>query len=63
MGAEFRLSNLSARDIHALLFADRATLTEEQAGALERFITRAGGLEQAKQIVDLLIEMEDERCY
>jgi len=58
METAFRLSRLPAKEIKALLLADLASLPEEQARARQRFVLRAGGIEKAKAMVDLLIEVE-----
>ena len=58
MDTVFTLSRLPAKRIKALLLADLASLPEEQAHARQRFVLRAGGIEKAKAMVDLLIEVE-----
>jgi hypothetical protein len=60
MDTVFRLSRLPATDIKALLLVDLASLPEEQARARQRFVARAGGMEKAKEMVDLLVEVERE---
>jgi hypothetical protein len=58
MSDEIRVQDLAADEIAELLAAEGSDLTDEQAAALQEFIEKVGGLENAISAVEMLSEIE-----
>lgn len=58
MPEPMRIDHLSAAEIRTALAADGDLLSEEQALAIQDFIGRVGGVENARRAVQMLAELE-----
>jgi len=54
-----RIQDLAADEIRELLTEEGSELDEQQAAALQEFITEIGGLENALSAIAMLSEMEE----
>ena len=53
-----RIDDLPAKELASLIANDTGRLTEEQATAVEDFIRRIGGIENAWLAIDMLNDLE-----
>ncbi len=59
MSDTIRIQDLAADEIRELLTEEGSELDEQQAAALQEFITEIGGLENALSAIAMLSELED----
>ena len=59
MSDTIRIQDLAADEIRELLTEEGSELDEQQAAALQEFITEIGGLENALSAIAMLSEMEE----
>jgi hypothetical protein len=59
MSDTIRIQDLAADEIRELLTEEGSELDEQQAAALQEFISEIGGLENALSAIAMLSELED----